>query len=443
VDVWPVFDAGVVRRVWVPLLAAVYVLAALVPLATPPTAEAAIAVQPLGSFAIVGAIGTLTTDAAVPVGASIVVLASATGTTGTAAACSDPVNGGYAVHMTAGAAAQGAALAVCTKQQVSQTPTGTTISVTWPGATASTRQQAVALAVTGLTPNSLDRTVGTGPSVVSGTNLSTGTTSTTTSPNEVLIGGFYISRPPGTAGFTAGSNATSNACANTGSPTYTALAAVGTNFSLWVEYCVVSATGAYAAQGTISPGTGYVAALVTYADVPAAPTAVPSLTTATPASATPTPPAPGQTTAGSTPQPTVSPPAGGPPPGGYGPPKPTPTPVRCDVTPTPETDAPEGYVSNPSGSEGKTHSDYDPALQTFAGRDKFRKGLGARADSAWLNDWIARGCSAAWLQDHPVNPHPPAASTPRPVDATSTPQAAQTPAGSPTASRPETPSPFS
>jgi hypothetical protein len=58
-------------------------------------------------------------------------------------------------------------------------------------------------------------------------------------------------------------------------------------------------------------------------------------------------------------------------------------------------------VSDPDAQSGTTHPGYDPDLATLAERDAFRASLSGSADQAWVNNWIARGCSAGWIHDHP------------------------------------------
>jgi hypothetical protein len=100
--------------------------------------------------------------------------------------------------------------------------------------------------------------------------------------------------------------------------------------------------------------------------------------------------------------PTAVPTTGG---GGSGngpPPRPTPTPPPdCGQTGIREDSAPPGYASNPRGAEGQNHPVFGTGLTTLADRDAFRSSLPAGTSTAMVNDDIARGCSATWIQDHP------------------------------------------
>ncbi len=274
---------------WARIAPTLAVLGALVLLAGPAVVSAAPEVQgPLGSVGALGASASVQTTAAVPAGGSIILLVSATGNvTSTTPTCLDSVNGPYTVEQTGGSPAQSAVIAVCARHGVGATPAGTTITVTWPGAVSATQNQIIAIAATGLGATPFHRGIGT-PSVQSGAALTTGAVSTTTAANALLVGGFYVSSTVAAAGFAAGGNGTSAPCATSGTPFYTALPGVGAaSFSLWAESCVVTATGAYAATGTLpGAGTGYVGVLVVYGtDEPAATPATTVISTSTPATA--------------------------------------------------------------------------------------------------------------------------------------------------------------
>lgn len=229
----------------------------------------------IGSAGSVAATLIISTTAAVAPGSSIIVVASATGAASTAVACRDPVNGTYTVDEATGNPGGGAVLAICATHNTSATTaSGTAITITWPGTTATSQLQGVALAATGLGSSPLDQKADTGATIQNGSALTVGPTSATTAANELLIGAFYVSTSMANAGFTAGTNGTANVCASSGTPTYTTLAGAGANqFSVWVEQCVVSAAGAYSARGTAPGAAAYVPALVTYRQ--SAPTAAP------------------------------------------------------------------------------------------------------------------------------------------------------------------------
>jgi hypothetical protein len=248
-------------------------LAVLVPLpATSPARAVITFIGEIGSGAANAPSLTITTTTGVPAGGSIIVVASASGISGNTPGCHDSVNGGYSADSTQGAAVAMAVLNVCTKHNVAPTPVGTTITVTWPGPTGTAELHAIALAATGLAATLPDQTTGTGSTLQMGSALTTPLSATTHVPNELLIGGFYVSVSPAGAGFVAGTNGTANNCSNTGTPNYTAFPGVGIAASLWAEYCTVSAQAAYAAKGTISASHSYVGVLATYAEASPTPT---------------------------------------------------------------------------------------------------------------------------------------------------------------------------
>ena len=92
-----------------------------------------------------------------------------------------------------------------------------------------------------------------------GTSPSSGNTATTTQAGELLIGAIGLDISTGSPTFTAGANYTAlPAKIITGIPS-------GGWFGIYPEYQIVSATGAYAANGTFSGGVNdWVAAIVTY-----------------------------------------------------------------------------------------------------------------------------------------------------------------------------------
>jgi hypothetical protein len=46
------------------------------------------------------------------------------------------------------------------------------------------------------------------------------------------------------------------------------------------------------------------------------------------------------------------------------------------------------------------HPDFGTGLTTLAARDAFRASLPAGTNIAAVNDEIAQGCSASWIQSH-------------------------------------------
>lgn len=110
------------------------------------------------------------------------------------------------------------------------------------------------ISITGLAMSPLDRmSTGTG----TGTGASSGTTGSTMQAQEVLFGAIGVEGPVGD-GFTPGTG-------------YTAIGRIGTtgggattNITISPEYQFVNATGAFQADGTLSPSRRWAAAITTY-----------------------------------------------------------------------------------------------------------------------------------------------------------------------------------
>jgi hypothetical protein len=139
---------------------------------------------------------------------------------------------------------------------------GDTITLSHPSVTA---RAASAVEFSGLTGSgALDQT---STAVGNSTTPSSGSTSTTAQPDELLIGAIGVEGPLGDI-FTPGTN-------------YNALTRDGTtggsgasNITIDPEYRIVSATGAYLANGTLGTGRRWAAAIATYKM--SAPTPTPS-----------------------------------------------------------------------------------------------------------------------------------------------------------------------
>jgi hypothetical protein len=75
--------------------------------------------------------------------------------------------------------------------------------------------------------------------------------------------------------------------------------------------------------------------------------------------------------------------------------------LDCCQTGLTEPGAPSGYVNDPRGPQGQSHSHYGSgSLVTEQDREFFRKNLPTVTHMAAVNDAIARGCSAQLIRDH-------------------------------------------
>jgi hypothetical protein len=243
-------------------------------LSAAPSTQAAINfVADLGANEVTTNSLSITTTATAPAGSSIIMLTSARGdTTPTAVTCSDGAGHAYTIDVSLSTPLSNTLGAICATHQIAAAlPAGSTLTVNWTGGGAPFFGRARAFAVTGLASTPLDRTAAaTGTS----TSPSSGAAATTTQAEELLVGLINdITFNVAGAGFTPGTNGTTNNCATSGSPTYTALAGVGTVDppSLFSMYCIVAATGAYAARATTTTST-WQALLATYKALLAPPT---------------------------------------------------------------------------------------------------------------------------------------------------------------------------
>jgi hypothetical protein len=268
--------AGSVSIARAPRLTCLLALLAAAALWQAPAAGAAIgAPVDLGSSESGSTLATsisLTTTAAVPAGASIIVAAVSQGNSGppNAAACSDSGGDAYATDVTRSGGDREFASICSTHQLAASLPAASTVTVSWSGGSTVFDKRVRAFAVTGLAPSPLDRT-----SAASGSNTSpsSGTAAPTGQANELLVGAIVQAQESVSgAGFSPGTNGTANNCAATGTPTYSALPGVGSGVpALFQMYCAVGSIGSYAAQGTLTNGPTWDALLATYKAAPEPP----------------------------------------------------------------------------------------------------------------------------------------------------------------------------
>ena len=175
-----------------------------------------------------------------------------------AATCSDSVNGTYTGEV--GRTDNGETFTVCAKHNSGALPSGSTITINWSaGATPPFNLRAVAVELSGLAANPLDRTAS---AVGTGSTADSGTTATTSKASELLVG--VIGNRDGTS-FSAGTNGTANTCATSGTSTYTlAASSPPSSPGVFLEYCVVAATAAYKSTATLSGNPGWTASITTY-----------------------------------------------------------------------------------------------------------------------------------------------------------------------------------
>jgi uncharacterized repeat protein (TIGR01451 family) len=238
-------------------LTALVTLALVVLLSFAPTAQAAITVTDLGfnqedstaPFTL-----TITTTAAAPAGASIIIGSTAIGSDGnpSTTACSDNVGHVYTTDVNLPDPEFGVSAICSTHKIAAALPAGSQLTVTWTGGFSLTKR-ARAIAVTGLASNPLDRTASSGND---STSPSSGPGGQTSQAEELLIGLISdFSHNVAGAAFSPGTNGGegNNNCAS-GTTTYTALPGVGTSFppSLFLMYCIVSAIDNYSANATTS-----------------------------------------------------------------------------------------------------------------------------------------------------------------------------------------------
>jgi hypothetical protein len=208
----------------------------------------------------------------VPAGDSVIAIANVQTNSGdtspTNATCSDSAGNTYNVDVSFRNSTD--LTIICSTAAIgSQLPEDSHFEITFSGATGSNAKVLLVsvLSVAGLAASPLDRiATATGTS----TSPSSGATTTTAHANELLLGAVVDQDQPqssSSAGFTAGTNGTANNCAQDGSPTFSALPSLSVGSvppSLFSMYCVVSATGAYAAHATLAQSDAWEALLATY-----------------------------------------------------------------------------------------------------------------------------------------------------------------------------------
>jgi len=206
---------------------------------------------------------SMTTTAAAPAGGSIIVMAAdqcARSCFLISLSCTDSAGNSYTTEVSQQLLDNGASSICSSHHLAAALPAGATITATFNGVISPSGPGVVirAIAVTGLASAPLDRTASASSS---GAAPSSGNAATTMVADELLVG--VISTEPfivANGSFTPGSG-------------YTALAGVdslfGGEYSLFGEYKIVSATGVYAADGTLL-GTNppWVALLATYKAAP-------------------------------------------------------------------------------------------------------------------------------------------------------------------------------
>ncbi|HLK13067.1 MAG TPA: hypothetical protein VKW76_16950 [Candidatus Binatia bacterium] len=236
----------------------------------------------LGAIALVQTIGTsadtttgttlsVTVPATGVAAGDSIILTFTMGDVGTAVSAADSAGNVYNVDVQ-GAATGLVRTVVLSAHGVIALAPGDVITVTHPSTTV---RALSATEFSGLAPTAtLDQTQVAGGT---GTAPASGATAPTTQPDELLIGAIGTDGPV-TDAFTAGTGYT----ALTGAGT-----AVGTDVTIDPEFAIVSATGAYAATGTLGTSRDWAAAIATYVAAPP-PTTTTSPTTTTTSTTTTT-----------------------------------------------------------------------------------------------------------------------------------------------------------
>jgi hypothetical protein len=198
---------------------------------------------------------SVTTTQAVPAGTSIIVTAfdaSASIHPPSGAVCSDSAGDSYHADVTFTGHGGSDLAVVCSARAGLGLASGATITVTWSGGTFTQYQLVRAFSVGGLQASPLDQT---GAAEGSSGPPSSGATATTAQAGELLFGAISVKTQPASgAAFSAGANGTANDCTASGTTSYSSLGGIdvsGFQPSLFGMYCVVSATGAYAANATL------------------------------------------------------------------------------------------------------------------------------------------------------------------------------------------------
>lgn len=204
-----------------------------------------------GGFASLITITNNETTAGAPRGSSIVVAFSSGGANpgGPVGSCTDTQGNAYAVDVNVPSASNSRALAICSSHDIKALTAADTITVHFP--TNGNGQHATANVFTGLAPaDTLDRThIASG----NGNAPNSGNTAMTSQADELLIGAFAFNgtnfnRFSAASGYIL-TNSSQGASANTG---------------LGCEYRIVTSTGQYSANGSLTAGTVWVAGIATY-----------------------------------------------------------------------------------------------------------------------------------------------------------------------------------
>ncbi len=196
----------------------------------------------------------ITSSAAVSAGTQVLISFAMDSATGTVSAVD---SGGNTYVVDADITNTGSVRSVILRSSLtSALSVGSTITITHPSVVA---RAATASAFNGLaTTSPLDVTA---RSTGNGKTVNSGTTATTTEFNELLFGAFGVEAPT-TDTFAAGTGFTAlTGVGSTGSPP-------ASNISAHAEYRIVSTTGAYAANGTLSAKDNWAAAIATYKMAP-------------------------------------------------------------------------------------------------------------------------------------------------------------------------------
>jgi hypothetical protein len=290
------------RRSRLALLLAVVALVPWVARAAPAQAQIGTPVDLGANEADVSFATTLSiiTPVLVPAGASLIIVAASDGVNvggrppPDTATCSDSASHTYTTDVSRND--NEVLTTICATHRIA-TPlaAGASLTVTWSGGGAGHGQntRARAFAVTGLASTPLDQIHS---AVGSGTTPSSGTALVTTQANELLVGAILDEQhDQAGAVFSPGTNGTGNVCSTSGTSAYTAFPGVGSSnpSSLFPLYCIVSATGTYAANGLFGSGgtPEWQALLATYREASPTPTNTPTstITTTPTVTSTPTP----------------------------------------------------------------------------------------------------------------------------------------------------------
>ena len=225
--------------------------------------------QAYGQIAFVKTIGTTSTTttgttttltvpaSGVAAGNSVILFLSINPSAGTIS-CSDSKGNSYTSNRNAtnGSGTTGVRTVVLSAHNIIALTSGNTITCTHRSVTA---RALSASEFSGLaTTATVDKVAS---ATGNNTTPSSGATATTAQASELLIGGIGVEGPT-TETFTAGANYTAVGRAGTSGGT------AANNITINPEYRIVSATGAYSANGTLSATRRWAAAIVTYKAAP-------------------------------------------------------------------------------------------------------------------------------------------------------------------------------